>query len=266
MTVRPLRAVGAVAHKVGIVGLDPVGQERHGDAGPVEAHRLGRSGVYLLEGFGVQFGVGPGAAELAGGRHAMRSQPGLVVARPGGEVAALGAGGLGAAELEDAEASGTSARTSEMAGDLPRAAARVGLTAAVTESTKLVVARTLAPSALSAARTGAWAGQAAPADVLARSGQAWRSISMTLCVAGAPLFTAACAGDGGASALSAARGWATNEAVRLSAAPVRRRAVRRRAVRRRAVRRRAVRYLARVITTHLPVLVVMPPACRSRPG
>jgi hypothetical protein len=75
--------------------------------------------------------------------------------------------------------SGVSGMTSEMAGDRRRAWASAGLTEAVMESTRLVVASTLAPPAFSAANTRAWAGQAAPGDVLVSGGQVWLSTSMT---------------------------------------------------------------------------------------
>jgi hypothetical protein len=85
------------------------------------------------------------------------------------------------------------------------------------ESTKVVVARTVAPSAFSSARTGAWAGQAAPAEVLAATGQARLSISMTFCEA---CFAAARPTGDGVAALTAVRGWATKDVVRITAAPV----------------------------------------------
>jgi hypothetical protein len=47
------------------------------------------------------------------------------------------------------------------------------------ESTRLVVASTLAPPAFSAVNTRAWAGQAAPGAVLVPGGQPWLSTSMT---------------------------------------------------------------------------------------
>jgi hypothetical protein len=72
-----------------------------------------------------------------------------------------------------------SGMTSEMAGDRRSAWASAGLTEAVMESTRLVVASTLAPPAFSAVNTRAWAGQAAPGDVLVPGGQPWLSTSMT---------------------------------------------------------------------------------------
>ncbi len=70
----PGRAVGAVTHKIGVAVVDPVGHVGHRDPGPVGADGLRRGGVDDLQGLGVKFGLGFGAAKLAGRGHAMRLQ------------------------------------------------------------------------------------------------------------------------------------------------------------------------------------------------
>ena len=70
--------------------------------------------------------------------------------------------------------------TSEMAGERPRALASAGLTAAVMESSKVVLPSTVAPAALNSDRSGDCAGQAAPAETLASTGQGALRTSTTL--------------------------------------------------------------------------------------